>query len=349
MHQLKDEARYPALETILARAEVGPPLSEQFDSLRLNLFGLESATAAGQEIPVAALGLLAAQAIPKSDRAYHLRLEPVFLQADISRVMLMHSSFDGFSADYQQHVQAIVEEVLADDGLELQAADSWTITLPEHPGVQFTSLDEAYGADISDCLPEGEAGRRWKRLANDIQMSLHAGTANEQLRQGGEPLINGVWFWGGGTLPEPAMLGPFDRVYSVDPVSAGLARLHDIPVMSLAKLDAAIGTAATAREKLPESSTLVDWAVPASTTQAAALMLTPEKLEAFCVAALARLKQQGGVLELHSPEIHWRLTPAMLRRFWRRPKPLAHLLEQHLKVHLKQQLPKKLPPGQATP
>jgi hypothetical protein len=330
--QLADENRYPALEQVLARAHVGPPLAGQLDPLRLQLFGLPWASESESEVPVAALGLLAGGIIPATDRAYHLRLDPVSLQADISRVMLMRSGFGGFSTDYQQHVKDIVKQVLADDGLEVRAAaDFWTLTLPQHPAVLFTPLDDALGADLSDCLPEGAAGRHWKRLANEIQMALHASPVNEQRRQRGEALINGVWFWGGGQLPERVASCGYERVYSIDPVSAGLARLNDIPVALLSELLDGLQADASALAKLPASSILVDWAIPASSEQLATLMLTPAKLEAFCAAALVRLKQQGGVLELHSPEISLRLTPARLRRFWRRPKPLLQQLTQLLR------------------
>ncbi|HKX55639.1 MAG TPA: hypothetical protein VJN01_06040, partial [Xanthomonadales bacterium] len=190
--------------------------------------------------------------------------------------------------------------------------------------------DDALGADISDCMPEGEAGRRWKRLANEIQMSLHASATNEQRRQRGEPLINGVWFWGGGQLPERLASCTFQRVYSIDPVSSGLARLNDVSVEPLAELFDGVQADASALAKLPVSSILVDWAVPASPAPAATSMLTPAKLEKFCAAALVRLKQRGGALEMHSPEIRLTLTAARLRRFWHRPKPLRQQLMQLL-------------------
>jgi hypothetical protein len=355
--QLDESARYPALETVLARTHVGPPLAGQLDPLRMKLFSLPATAASSSEVPVAALGLLAAGTITTADRAYYLRLDPVSLQADISSVRLMRSGFGGFAADYRQQVQDIVTQVLAEDGLELQAAsasathrdnaaagsslaDFWTVTLAQRPAVHFTPLDDALGADISDCMPEGDDGRRWKRLANDIQMALHASPANEQRRQRGEPVINGVWFWGGGNLPEPVEACSYDRVYSFDPVSAGLARLHGIEVESLSGYIGSGHAVSGGAVSLPGQSVLVDWAIPASTDQAAALMLSPEKLETFCAGELMRLRQKGGVLEVHSPEASLRLTPARLRQFWRRPKPLAQQLR-----HLFKWPPDALPSG----
>ncbi len=103
-----------------------------------------------------------------------------------------------------------VARLLADEVPELQAGTggnswprNWAFPLRWITGFRLCRMtlasnspyfDDALGADISECLPEGEAGRRWKRLANEIQMSLHASAASESRRQGGEPLVNGVWF-----------------------------------------------------------------------------------------------------------------------------------------------------------
>lgn len=341
--QLAPDNRYPTLELILARASCNAALDSQLDPLRMKLFGL----AADGEIPVAALGLLASGSIAASDHSYHLRLDPVTMQADISRVVMMRSGFGGFPGKYCSEVQEIVRQVLADEGLELQpgagshagegagasAADYWTLTLPEDPGVPFTALDDALGADISECLPEGKAGRRWKRLANEVQMALHASAANELRRQRGEPLVNCVWFWGGGRLPAMPPAKNFDRVFSNDPVSRGLAKLQHSEVLPLEELLCRRGfspdqpASGSGLKPLLQGHMLIDWAIPASSTANEETQLTPDTLEAFCSKALAWLKEQGGALELHSPEFSCLVRSRDRWRFWRRPKPLAQQLQ----------------------
>ncbi|HET6565752.1 MAG TPA: hypothetical protein VFG52_10100 [Xanthomonadales bacterium] len=339
--QLVDDSRYPALEWLLARATAQAALDNQLDPLRLKLFN----RAIDGEIPVAALGLLASGSIPVSDHSYHLRLDPVTMQADISRVVMMRSGFGGFPGKYCSEVQEIVRQVLADEGLQLQAAtgsdggggvgtaavDHWTLTLPENPGVRFTALDDALGADISECLPEGEAGRRWKRLANEIQMALHASHANEHRRQHGEPLVNGVWFWGGGRLPAMPPAKTFDRVFSNDPVSCGLAKLQQVDVYPLEELLCRRGFSpdkpGSGLTPLRQGNILIDWAIPASSSANEETQLTPDTLDAFCAEALAWLKQQGGSLDFHTPEFSCLMRSRDRLRFWRRPKLLAQQLQ----------------------
>jgi hypothetical protein len=403
IHQLDPAARYPALELLLARGRFGPPVATRIDALRMRVFGRD----VGDEIPVAALGLLAAGCIPSDDRSYHLRLDPVTLQADMNRVMLLRTGFGGLPQEYRQAVEQALQQVFhepafADAGMELRASgqdEFWTISLPEHPGVEFTALDDALGADMFECLPAGEAGRPWRRLVNEMQMALHALPANEALRAQGLAGINGCWLWGGGSLPAASGHKAFNCVYSIDPVTSGLARLQQIGLWSLDELsrltpllqgqkqpDEARRRGASPdpdksgvnpllqeqnlpdearrrgvspdpdksgvnpllqEQNLPDEARrrgaspdpdksgvnpllqgriLVDWAVPAAAANAG-LLLTPDSLENLCAIAVAGIKRSGGSIELHTPEFHCRMVAQDLRKFWRRPKPLAHQLQ----------------------
>ncbi len=318
--QLAPEERFPLLESFLARASVSRPVAIELDRLRLRLFGLP----ADGEVPVAALSRLAAGSatgLNKVDESsYYLRMDPVTLQPDMSRLLLMHSGFAGFPNDYQQTVLQIVREVMQAENLDLQTADDyWTLRLPQHPGVQFTSLDEALGADVFECLPEGKAGRYWKKLQNEIQMALHASPENEQRRERGAAVINSVWFWGGGRLPRPAVRNPFERVYSADPLSRGLAILQGMQLNDLSELPAN-GELFEHNEDHP---VLVDWAVTPSASENAAQPVTPIRLDVFCQGLLAELKQRRGRVCLFSPERSWCLGAGHLWRFWRRHKALS--------------------------
>jgi len=319
--------RYPALETFLARATARPALADSLDPLRLKLFGLDS----GSEVPVAALCRLADGLLDVADPSYYLRLDPVILQADMSRVMMLRSGFDGFPPDYQQQVSQVVKEVLAAENLCLQDGVSgyWTLKMPFHPGVQFVSLDDALGADIADCLPGGPTGQRWKKLSNEIQMALHACAANQQRRQRGEALINSVWFWGGGSLPKSTDRPRFDKVVCVDPVSKGLARLHGLSQHGLQKFLEDLRQSRVAgtfrSDDSRAASILVDWAVPAAEHQSAQ-PVTPERLEQLLTVLMCQLSKTGGSIELHCPEQSWLLGRSDLRRFWRRRQPLAQQL-----------------------
>src|SRR5690606_13847677 len=101
IHQLDPAARYPALELLLARGRFSPPGATRIDALRMGLFCQD----AGAEIPVAALGLLADGCISPADHSYHLRLDPITLQADMNRVLLLRTGFGGLPQEYRRVVE----------------------------------------------------------------------------------------------------------------------------------------------------------------------------------------------------------------------------------------------------
>jgi len=315
---LQPELRYPQLETFFARARCGPALADSLDTLRLKLFGIDSQ----ESVPVAALCALATGSLGAEDMACCLRLDPVVLQADMSRVLLMRCGFAGFPAHYQQQVKQVVQSVLAAENLALQdsAEDWWTSKLAVAPTVTFTSLDDALGADVSECLPEGPGAVFWKRLNNEIQMALHASEANQQRLQQGQAVINSVWFWGAGSLPKVPIKPQYDRVFSDDSVSRGLAHLQKISLKRLGELPVD-GEMIRAGEA---PSILVDWAVPAADA-AASVPLTPERLEQFVGGLIGQVKMHGSTIRLFSPEQSWRLGRGDLWRFW---KPRCSLVQQ---------------------
>jgi len=321
--QLRPEDRYPALETLLSRSENGPPLSRQLDAIRINLFGLPQKPG----VPVAALGCLADARLEAASGNWCLRLDPVTLHADLNRIVLVSSGFSGFPADYQQTVRQVVQKCLVEaEGLPpFEAAadgEGWVLKLQADPGLQFASIDEVLGDDLSEFLPEGPAGLPWKKLHNEIQVALHQCAANQQRRKSGQPVINGVWLWGGGCLPAISTGRKFDAVYSMDSTSRGLGVLQGSDVRSLHEL--------SRPRPLLQGRVLIDWAVPQSAASAAELACTPDRLEALAAGALAQLKRNGGMLEVQTPERHWRLQLRHLWRFWRRPQSLRRQLMEQL-------------------
>jgi hypothetical protein len=110
--------------------------------------------------------------------------------------------------------------------------------LGEHFGIEISSCDglgyvastEAFDTELSS--PELAAGMldgrapanaTLTRLRGEIEMLLHNHEVNHQREARGEPPINGLWIWGGGTMPDvgqqalPVLVGD-------DPVLAGYWR-----------------------------------------------------------------------------------------------------------------------------
>jgi hypothetical protein len=88
------------------------------------------------------------------------------------------------------------------------------------------------GRNINGFLPAGGDARTWVSIGNEMQMLLHRHPVNERREQEGRLTANGLWFWGGGTLPARAVAS-WRHVWSDDPLVKGLAAISQSPVSPL--------------------------------------------------------------------------------------------------------------------
>ena len=296
---LPGDARYPALELILAR---GRPAARTFPTanhLRLALFGAK----AGGQAPVAALTHIAeSESVPGTD-SYWLRADPVSMRADMARVFIVAVGMEGLDGDQRSAFDRVVRDVLAYEGIEVPdgQAGPWCFPLADDPEIYFTALHEALGMDVAEALPGLGEASRWKRIMTEIQVELH-----ELDRQAKEPAgANSVWFWGGGRLPKLEGRS-FDAVISDDPVSRGLA------VMAGSSLLPSV------QEARREDSVLIDW-MP-KTRDA---VRECQELDQLSRGLLEKVARGGRLVLEDGGSVSRAVDRSALRRFWRRSKPLG--------------------------
>ncbi len=181
----------------------------------------------------AACGLAAAPCAPlrllgegdEAARAGHwLCADPVHLRFHHDRIALADASAFDLDDDEARALVAALNEEFADLG-EFHLADArrWYLRLNvavNHPAEPISAV----------------AGRRvdgrplpLTRRLNEIQMFLHGHPVNEKRQAAGQPAVNSVWLWGGGTLPAAAA-APFSAVFADHPLAAGLARHAGMPL-----------------------------------------------------------------------------------------------------------------------
>ena len=133
------------------------------------------------------------------------------------------------SADEAAALARDLAPLLAELGtLAVDAPQAWHLHLA--PGTSVPAalpLPEAVGVRADAAL--GTLDSAWRRVLNDIQMTLHAHPCNRQREAEGRPAVNSLWPWGGGTLPtrprtatNAAPDGVPVRVLTSDPVRQGL-------------------------------------------------------------------------------------------------------------------------------
>ena len=185
-------------------------------------------------------------------------------------------------------------------------------------------------------LPTGEDARRWQRLLNEIQVTLHNHPVNAVREAAGRRTINSLWFWGSETRsaqPDDFVAGankhlppqprpPRATVQAADPIARGFARLAGVePAMP--KVDAALnGNTLTVLDVLAAHARHVDLGA-----WSAALAALEKDWFAPIAHALQSGRLQGFQLFAPCDRCGFRLTLGGFARraFWRRPLALDDL------------------------
>ncbi|MDA8363663.1 MAG: hypothetical protein M0Z84_07540 [Gammaproteobacteria bacterium] len=321
----------PALCTLLARArpvpdEVLQPGGRESgvsapEGLLFSLFGVQ-ATADGN-LPVAAVARLGDGG--NSDGGWWICADPIYLHPQGAGLILSGNELLQLSAEESRGLVAELAPILTPDGWQLEALQPhhWYLRVPAPARLRTYSLEQVRGRDVGNFLPAGPDARSWHRLLTEIQLLLHASPLNAEREQHGRPPVNSLWFWGGGTLPPP---GPsaWTAVWGNGSLALGLARLAGI---------ASHGLPGSAAHWLGDAGSAGAHLVAFESGQAfephgegSAWRQSVESFEQQWLSPLFGALRTGDIasLTLYSPGgVGRRLTPALLRRWWRRPGPLS--------------------------
>ncbi len=309
--------RLPALETILARADVQMQEFSDPDDLRFALFAVEPV----QALPIGALTYVADHGHIAIGKDYCLRADPVTLWADMARVIMTSYGFADLDETERDEIENTVRSVLLEEGMDFGSShpERWTIALERPLDFTFPPLHKALGMDVAEVLPEHPEALHWRRILNEIQMALHACPVNVKRRGEGRQEINSVWFWGGGYLPKPSGKPSCCTVFSNHPVSRGLALVHECQLLNLSATENLESMAAVATQP---ASYLIDWA-PWSGSAKAPLV----QLDSLARTLLGLVKHRGLTLDLYAGNgTHWTLSRLSALRFLRRRRPPSLIL-----------------------
>lgn len=156
-----------------------------------------------------------------------LRADPAHVAPDINgaRLLAYGDALALAEEDARQLLPAL-KPLFGDLGFPIDAPNPsrWYLRLPQGARLpEFAEPEVALGDDLSNHLPEGEAGRRWRALATEAQVILHQHPWNAERAARGKPAVNSLWFWGAGAAPD-AVSTPHRQVKSRDPLLLALAK-----------------------------------------------------------------------------------------------------------------------------
>jgi hypothetical protein len=314
--------RVAALERLLARAErVSGPAGDPEAGL-FTLFGLDPAEAG---VPAAAVARLAEDPPLEAPAGWWLRADPVHLRPDLAKLILFDAGSFALSLDDARRLARAVAPIFEAAGaaLEVAAPARWYLRLERSAALRTRPLSAVLGQDLRPHLASGRDARRWQALLTEVEMTLFADPVNQEREARGEPPLNGLWLWGGGVAPERAARR-WAGVQGDDALARGLARLTGGPAPPSA--DGLAELAASAGEVLLYQDgplRAVRYGDPQAWREALAAVeerWVAPTLQALAARAVTHLTVLDGAGR------GYRLTRSALRRWWRRPSPLAEHL-----------------------
>jgi len=174
-----------------------------------------------------------------------LRADPAHVRADMGSARMLACGELGLDADEAEALVAALRPLFGDEGFPISAPlpSRWYLMLPLQSQLPaFAPPEAVLGDDLHAHMPEGDAGRRWRRLLNEAQVILHNHPLNARRAAAGKLPVNSLWFWGAGSLPDHVRANG-QRYASADPLVLALARLASAPTVAPdpAALDAAQG------------------------------------------------------------------------------------------------------------
>jgi len=159
-----------------------------------------------------------------------LSADPAWVQPDMNGVRLLACGQLQVEMDEAQALAAPLRPVFDEAGMQLEIStpDRWHLKLPANTALpSFAAPEQALGEDLSQHLPQGAEGRRWRVLLNEIQVLLHQHPLNAERRARGLAPVNSLWLWGGGSLPG-RLKSPLRGVISDDLLLRALAGRADL-------------------------------------------------------------------------------------------------------------------------
>jgi hypothetical protein len=188
--------RLPNLEKLLGRGRSAYLKAVPLENHLCELFGVKCAA----DAPIAPVSA----AFDGLEAGCWLRADPVHLRLQRDQ-MLLAGVMPG--VDEAARFCASLNDYFAGQGMEFFAPhpQRWYLRLDVLPRIRTTPLSEVLGRNVRSALPTGEDAARWHQLFNEIQMVLFAHPINQSREEFNEPMINSVWFWGGGRSSVPLL------------------------------------------------------------------------------------------------------------------------------------------------
>lgn len=164
--------------------------------------------------PIPAGALTSALCGADATAAGYLRADPVHLRADMAKLLL----FDAVALDALElgALQDYLAGFFSEFAMQFHATpEGCYLSSAQRIELQARTPASLDGGDISSAMPGGADAAFWHQRLNELQMHLHHWPLNEKRSADGKPVVNSLWFWGAGALPQRPHT-PYRQLFSRD-------------------------------------------------------------------------------------------------------------------------------------
>lgn len=304
-----DLGQYPALQTLLGKAEVSGGGHVGYENSLWYL--LDDSFTADAELPFADL-------IHQDQAGITCRADPVHLRVDLSDLYLIEGQHLKISVDEYAQIESLIQQHVAEIGgsYRLDKSGQGYLSIKDAPPLISTPVSQVAGRGIDAHLPQGEGQRFWHGLLNELQMLLFSAPFNQQREAQGQTLVNGLWFWAGGAVAD-RIQPEYSTVCSDDDVSKSLLSAMGLNFRD-AELDVQDGPNLLVNSRLLPSMQYDD--------VASWCEILAELDSGLFKPLLAQLRNGtlDSVMLVPCDGRRFSLPRSRLRRFWQRPRSLEH-------------------------
>ncbi len=184
----------PSLSRLLARSRMlaGPPRG--LDGLLAESLGLEGAGLPWARALLACHDLPVREGVALCFRLFHAR-------ADISNALAQPAALS--KHDSSIIINDLSDEFKADAHFDAVSSGAGILWLREvETPRDLPHVRDLYGQPLAAWYQRLRSHRDWYRLHNEMQMFLHLHPLNRERERLGQPLVNALWCWGAGEVPE---------------------------------------------------------------------------------------------------------------------------------------------------
>ena len=208
----------PGLETLLGRGKCIRRSGCTLEEWLINAWTLPDAAVAA----VAPLTLLADGVAPGND--IWMRADPVHLHIERDHIRLFDAHAFAIDQAEADAFLATLNRHFAGDGIHFVAPSPkrWYCRVQADEIPVTTPLWSVVGRSVFEHMPVSIGRIEWKSIANEIQMLFFEHPVNQAREVHREVIVNGVWFWGAGRLPDK-LAPPYESIFTGLPLARGLA------------------------------------------------------------------------------------------------------------------------------